>query len=142
MLDMEKISKSISLAGLQKRITGKTTWHGKLVIGSDKPGRDRDVRLTINSSLTGLGLDFPDPLNKPPESEEAFQLGLDFVNNDQIPISLKLGHRINAALLLQAPTEQPVRMVRGSIWFSDHAAELPENESACHSWQYPCIPCR
>lgn len=140
MLDMARLKSSFSLNGLEKRITGKTQWHGDLVFGSDQPDHQRDVSLKVTSRLSGLGSEFPAPLNKSPESEEAFELALDFIDQDRIPLQLKLGHRINAALLLQAPTDQRVRLEKGSIRFSDQNAELPQKNQLVIQGSIPNFP--
>ncbi len=139
-LDVAKLWDKLPLNGLEKRISGKTPWQGMLSFGSEDPNDPKQVSLQITSQLAGIQFDLPPPMNKTAESAEDFRLALTFADQDHIPVNLKLGNRINAALLLQAPSDQPLHLDKGMIAFSDQAASLPKEDQLVLRGSIPVFP--
>ena len=139
-LDVAKLRDKLPLNGLQKRISGKTPWQGVLSFGSDDPSDPKQVRLRLASRLAGIRIDLPPPLQKAADEDEESHLALTFAGDDHIPIDLKFGKRLNAALLFKVPSDRPSRLEKGAIRFSEQAAILPESDQLVISGSIPNFP--
>ena len=129
MLDMAKLTDKLQLSGLEKRLSGKTRWQGMLRIGDEEGIDPGMVSLHITSHLQGLRIDLPPPLRKAPQDYQDLDLSMKFTEDERIPLDLTLGNTLNAALLLQAPSGQPLQLEKGVLQFSAQPAVLPaENQ--------------
>ncbi|MEJ2391729.1 MAG: DUF3971 domain-containing protein [Gammaproteobacteria bacterium] len=127
-LDIAKLHDNLPFADADRLIVGKSKWEGLLRFGSDDPDHPEQVSLHIESPLKGMALNLPAPLNKPASTTEDLQLDMRFNRSDLIPLEIKLGQRLNAALLLQAPEQQPLGIEKGTIAFSSRQAVLPDHK--------------
>ncbi|MBI1422695.1 MAG: hypothetical protein GC149_04440 [Gammaproteobacteria bacterium] len=125
-LDIAKLRNKLPLNGLENRIGGKTDWQGLLSFGSEDPAMGHRVNLRIASRLAGVRIDLPPPLQKAARDGEEFQLNMTFTDKDEIPLSFKLGDRLDAALMLRASPDHPVRIEKGTLAFAGAQAQLPE----------------
>ena len=138
VLDVAKVVDNFPLNGLEKRISGKTHWQGLLRFGDVN---DPDlVRLQIKSNLLGIRFDFPLPLEKAPQDYQDFALNMAFSRDETIPLDLKLGNTLNAALLLAAPSAQSLPIKKGVIQFSAQPAVLPEKNELMIRGSIPKLP--
>lgn len=140
ILDMAKLPGKLPLNGVEKRISGKTPWQGVLSFGSDDPADPGKVSLNIVSRLQGVRFDLPPPLNKSAKQAEDFRLAMTFADNDRVPLTLKVGNILNAALLLHVPTDQPSRIEKGVVQFSRQPAVLPKENQFVIRGSIPKFP--
>lgn len=71
-----------------KRLPGRFPLHARLVL-SDDPLNNPNMRLDLASDLSGLGIDFPAPLNKAAATTRPTEARLDFKNEQIEHISLR-----------------------------------------------------
>ncbi|HMB59209.1 MAG TPA: YhdP family protein [Xanthomonadales bacterium] len=109
------------------RIQGESDWLVSVVVPAKEEGQEGSVNLEIRSSLDGVRVDLPEPLNKDPGEIWPLELryplkgpsGLvDLVVKDQL--HLRLDFPRDPAL-----TEQEVTLKRASLNFGYGPAELP-----------------
>ncbi|WP_229496604.1 YhdP family protein [Massilia polaris] len=119
---VRKTFPSAAMQRLAGHLSGSTRYTGAVEV------RDHKVQVTVDSTLAGLGLDFPSPLRK----AEADALPLHFsmagatggdggISRDDIRISL--GNAIAARYERQRQGREPWRVLRGGIGVNTPAPE-------------------
>lgn len=139
-LDVAKLTGKLPFNDVEKRISGKTSWQGVLSFGNNDPDEPESVSLHIVSRLEGIRFDFPPPLQKAARDPEEFRLNLTFADQERIPLDLKLGNMLNAALLLHAPSDKPLQIEKGVIQFSSQQAVLPKEDQLVIRGRIPVFP--
>lgn len=119
---VRKTFPSAAMQRLANHLSGSTRYTGAVEV------RDRKVQVTVDSTLAGLGLDFPSPLRK----GETDTLPLRFVMNGtpandggiaRDDIRLSLGSAIAARYERQRQGREPWRVLRGGIGVNTPAPE-------------------
>lgn len=131
---------NLQLGGLEKRIRGKTRWQGVLSFGSEDPKYPGSVSLHVNSRLEGISFDFPPPLKKSAQDAQDFRLNMLFAGEQGMPLDMKLGDTLNAALLLNAAPDRPMQIDKGVIQFSSQPAVLPKEKQLVIRGSIPLFP--
>ncbi len=116
-----------ALQKLAKKLTGSMRYNGTLRIKNQRP------ELFLESSMAGLGIDLPSPLNKPVSDPLPLRVIMSPVSSsDQLmqteELRFNLGRNITARYLLQKPNARAAswKMVRGGIGVNVPAPQ-PEN---------------
>lgn len=119
---VRKTFPSAAMQRLAGHLSGSTRYTGAVEV------RERKVQVTVDSTMAGLGLDFPSPLRK----AEADALPLRFVMNSspgtdggisRDDIRLSLGNAIAARYERQRQGREPWRVLRGGIGVNTPAPE-------------------
>ncbi len=110
---MRRTAPAPALRRLAGRLSGATRYVGSVVV------RDRGTTVTLDSSLAGLGIELPAPLNKPAQDALPLHFTMqgepwrDNMGRDEIELSL--GQAINARYLREKQGSGPWVVRRGGI---------------------------
>lgn len=105
-----------------QKVSGSTDWSVSMVV-ADQQGLDtKDVALDIRSSLKGVTMDLPAPLNKSEEMEWPFRLDFPMGETDR-PLDVVFENRAALRFDLTGPENT---MSRALLQLGGELAELPE----------------
>jgi len=104
-----------------KRLSGETPWR---VVWRVPSYRGQKNRVEITSNLSGLALDFPEPLGKQKEEAVPLAVIVDMTRRTQTNVTARLGKRADTALLFSG-ARGSTRLARGEVRLGGGVAYLP-----------------
>lgn len=117
---LEKLKKQGGV--FAERLTGSSDWRASLYI--PKPSSGAQPRMELNSDLTGIGIDLPQPFGKSVELARDFSLRAGIKPHALGPLQLRYGEH-SAAFELER-RETSLVLSRGAVIFGDTDAQLPK----------------
>ncbi len=126
----ESVGEAFGLS-LNAYVDGRTQWQGSLLLPAnplpDSPGPRAPLRLSVSSNLSGVALEFPDPLNKLPAEAVNSQVDFIFSQPERLDIAGNLGATNRFALSLWNRAEG-LSLRKGSIRFGGSYPLLPPED--------------
>lgn len=130
---MIDIAGSIGIEKLMKQhdwpwlmyFSGNSDWRAKIKFPEDWGAGKGRGQLHIESNLSGMDINLPDPLGKKPNVTRTLEMEIDLSTTETRKISMLYGKDISGIFELEEK-DNKVYMTRGGIHLDSEGAELPE----------------
>ncbi|MES9858106.1 MAG: YhdP family protein [Sedimenticola sp.] len=122
------LAERFSGLSLLQQLDGAADWKLQLDIPHLAAGPYAAVPLVVSSDLVGVTVDLPQPIGKPAQQPQPVRLLLDIGNPQQIPVKVKYGSLLDAALLIDREDPDNPHLLGGNIQLGKSSAKLSQQE--------------
>ncbi|MGA9854112.1 MAG: YhdP family protein [Gammaproteobacteria bacterium] len=111
----------------QKALSGSTTWQLSGDVPNNPGTSSKNLSLTLNSDLSGLGVDLPAPLGKSAEIAIPLRAGMSYSTDQGMLLQFRYGDKLNGVSLFKDENAS-WRFDRGELVFGTGQSSLPAND--------------
>ncbi len=115
----------VATSPLLSHLRGETPWSAELEVPDAVGGPGEPLQLRVETELTGVGLDLPDPFGKRPEERIRLRVHTTLVGRDERVLRVRYGEAASAAVHLLRKADGGWRVERGRVHLGPGEAELP-----------------
>lgn len=112
-----------------EHLSGNTDWKVAAKLAHAEGAPTRIIDLQVDSSLSGMAIDYPSPIGKAAASAQPLSIHIDLATLQERGISFSLGRELHGAFLLSDSADGSTHLNRAALRFGEQEAKLPQNDT-------------